>query len=233
MHEGHHTDAHYADADHRWLAATWPFVRANLPPPPGRVLELGCGPLGGYVPELRDAGYDAIGIDPEAPDGAHYERVEFEHFAPIQPADAIVAATSLHHVTDLDLVVNLIAQRLDPGGIVVVLEWALERFDETTARWCFERLPEEPGWLHRHRDDWIASGQTWAAYVEGWTQAHQLHTGQSVVDALAARFERKLVGLSPYFFPNLAGVTMADEQAAIDAGRISPNGIRYVGRLSR
>jgi hypothetical protein len=33
----------------------------------------------------------------------------------------------------------------------------------------------------------------------------------------------------PYFFPALAGVTYADEQAAIDEGQIRPAGIRYVG----
>lgn len=233
MHEAHHTHADHADADHRWLAATWPFVHGNLPPPPGRVLDLGCGPLGGYVPRLREAGYDAIGIDPEAPEGAHYERVEFEQFAPIHRADAIVAATSLHHVADLGLVVDQIAQRLAAGGVLVVLEWARERFDEPTARWCFDRLPEEPGWLHRHRDDWTASGQPWAAYFDEWAQSHQLHTGQSVIAALAARFDTGLAEHGPYFYPDLAGVTMADEQVAIDTGQISPNGFRYVGRPRR
>lgn len=229
MHADH---GHHTEADRRWLEATWPFVRDHLPAPPSRVLDLGCGPLGGYVPQLREAGYDAIGVDPEAPDGAHYQRVEFETVARNSRWDAIVAATSLHHVADLDSVVEQIAQRLHPDGILVVLEWARERFDEPTATWCFERLADEHGWLNRHRDDWVASGQPWAAYLAGWAEPHRLHTGQSVVSALAARFATDRLERGPYFFPDLAGVTMADEQAAIDAGRISPNGIRYVGRVS-
>ena len=49
-HAGHAGHAHAAggtSADGVWLAATWPFVRGQLPPPPGRVIELGCGPVGG------------------------------------------------------------------------------------------------------------------------------------------------------------------------------------------
>jgi len=87
--------------DERWLATLWPSVRAPLPAPPARVLEIGCGPLGGFVPMLRDAGYAATGIDPEAPEGADFRRVGFEDYEPSGPADAIIACTSLHHVADL------------------------------------------------------------------------------------------------------------------------------------
>jgi hypothetical protein len=55
--------------DERWLAAAWPFVRAQVPSAPARVLEIGCGPLGGFVPALLAGGYEAVGVDPEAPDG--------------------------------------------------------------------------------------------------------------------------------------------------------------------
>jgi hypothetical protein len=53
---------------------------------------------------------------------------------PRQPAAAIVASTSLHHVSDLDTVFDRITGRLEPGGVLVVIEWARERFDEATAR---------------------------------------------------------------------------------------------------
>ncbi len=42
--------------DERWLAAVWPFVRDSLPVAPARVVEIGCGPLGGFVPMLEPAG---------------------------------------------------------------------------------------------------------------------------------------------------------------------------------
>ena len=145
MNGGRLTDADSQAADRRRLAAIWPFVREYLPPPPSRVLDVGCGPVGGFVPALRAAGFDAEGVDPEAPEGAYYHQVEFEEYATKWPADAVVAATSLHHVSDLDTVVDLITQCLDPGGVMVVVEWAWDRFDAATARWCFARLPgDEP-----------------------------------------------------------------------------------------
>jgi len=78
--------------------------------------------------------------------------------------DAIVACTSLHHVADLSAVLDLAAQALVPGGRVVIVEWARERFDEATARWCFARLSDDdPGWLHRRQAEWRQSGQRWDA----------------------------------------------------------------------
>jgi SAM-dependent methyltransferase len=151
--------------DERWLAWTWPFVRAHLPPSPAAVLEIGCGPLGGFVPALRSDGYNAVGIDPQAPDGSDYHRTEFQHHDMTHPVDAIVACTSLHHVADLHDVVDRIAAAVRPTGVVIVVEWARERFDEKTARWCFARLAAadgDPGWMCRHRADWAASGQSWA-----------------------------------------------------------------------
>src|SRR5262245_11648281 len=107
----------------------WPLVRGWLPPPPARVLDLGCGPLGGFVPLLHADGYDAAGVDPEAPDGTHYLRSEFEHADPPTDVDAIVASASLHHVSDPAVVVDRIVESLSSGGTLVVVEWAWERFD--------------------------------------------------------------------------------------------------------
>jgi SAM-dependent methyltransferase len=107
----------------QWLAATWPFVRSHLPDAPGRVLELGCGHLGGHVPSLRARGYDAIGIDPEAPEGPHYQRTTFESAELPEQVEAVVTSTSLHHVGDAADVIDRIAATLRRGGTLVVVEW--------------------------------------------------------------------------------------------------------------
>src|SRR5215218_10574824 len=60
--------------DDRWLATVWPFVRRQLPSAPARVLEVGCGPLGGFVPAPLEDGYKAVGVDPEAPEGSDYQQ---------------------------------------------------------------------------------------------------------------------------------------------------------------
>jgi len=125
--------------DERWLAAAWPFVSDQLPPAPAGVLEVGCGPLGGFVPALLGGGYEAVGVDPEAPEGPGYHQVEFERYQSPKPVECVVASTSLHHVADLDEVLDRVKTTLVADGVLVV-EWAWERFDEATARWCFARL---------------------------------------------------------------------------------------------
>jgi SAM-dependent methyltransferase len=214
----------------RWLAATWPFLQDQLPSPPATVIDVGCGSLGGFVPMLLADGYDAVGIDPKAPDEAHYQRVEFERAHPPVPADAVVASTSLHHVADAAQVIERIVGTLAPGGIVVVLEWASERFDEPTARWCFERLgSDDDGWLHKLRDEWRASTLSWPSYFGGWLEREGLHRGERLVRLLDERLDRRVLAYGPYFFPDLADTTEAEEQAAIDAGLVEPSRIDYVG----
>lgn len=216
-----------------WLAANWPFVRDWLPAPPAAVVELGCGPLGGFVPRLRAAGYDASGVDPEAPEGPWYHKEEFERHVLPGPVAAVVACTSLHHVADLGEVLGLAESALAGGGAMVVVEWARERFDGATSRWCFARLPgpeTEHNWLRHRHDEWRESGLPWESYLQGWATAERLHSGEDIVAGLDARFGRQFLGYGPYFFPDLDGVSEAGEQAAIDAGEIQPNRIRWAGR---
>lgn len=219
----------------RWFEALWPFVHGQLPAAPATVVEIGCGPLGGFVPALRRAGYEAVGVDPEAPEDAGFFATEFELYEPPQPFDAVVACTSLHHVVDLGRVLDRVAASLKPAGTLVVVEWAWERFDDATAQWCFARLPTvaqgaEPGWLHRHQDDWRASGRSWEDYFRSWVADEGLHAGQHILHKLAGVFDLLSCGYGPYFFCDLEG-TETDEQAAIDSGEIQATGIRYVGRL--
>ncbi|MGI8447036.1 MAG: class I SAM-dependent methyltransferase [Streptosporangiaceae bacterium] len=137
--------------DEIWLAATWPFVRDHLPGAPAAVAELGCGSAGGHVPALLRAGYHATGVDPEAPRGPDYRKIGFEDYRPGNLLDAVVASVSLHHVRDPGAVLDLVSGVLVPDGVLVVVEWVSEDFDETTANWCFRhrlRDPAEPGaWL--------------------------------------------------------------------------------------
>jgi SAM-dependent methyltransferase len=215
----------------RWLAATWELVQRHLPAAPARVVDVGCGRLGGFVPMLLALGYDAVGVDPEAPDEEQYQRVEFERAVVPGPIDTVIASTSLHHVTDPSEVIDRMVGCLRPGGFVVVVEWASEKFDGATARWCFDRLgaQEEPGWLHELRDEWLASGLDWPQYVRGWLKRDHLHSGDVLVRLLDERLEPRLLAYGPYFFPDLEDTTEAEEQAAISAGRIQPSRIEYVG----
>ena len=229
-------------SDERWLSAAWPFVRDMLPTAPARVVEIGCGPLGGFVPRLESAGYEATGVDPSAPLGLSYRQVEFERCDLPAGLDAVVACTSLHHVADLAEVLDLVHAALAPGGSLVVVEWAWERFDEATARWCFDRLPEsgdhqntdhdhsDHDWLAHRRAEWLESGQPWDAYLRSWAQAEGLHAWRDIRDMLDARFDCGYASYGPYFFADLVNTSQADEQTAIASGLIQANRIQYHGR---
>lgn len=221
-------------AQQKWLDAIWPTVRSYLDPPPAVIAELGCGRLGGFVPKLLAAGYDAVGIDPVAPDGEHYRQVEFEQSdLPVQ-LDGVIACTSLHHVAEPGEVLDRIARSVTPDGLVVVVEWDWEGFDQASAQWCFERLDasEASSWLHHHRDRWAESGQSWETYFRSWAEHHGLHPATQLLRELDERFERVLLGGGAYYFSELSETTEAAEHGAIDSGQIPAARIDYVGRVS-
>src|SRR5205085_8749573 len=77
------------------------FVRANLPEPPARVLEVGAG-AGQLAGALRAAGYDVLAIDPE-PESDDVRAVALADLAePAGSFTAAVAVVSLHHVDPLE-----------------------------------------------------------------------------------------------------------------------------------
>ena len=217
----------------RWLDLIWPTVRAHLPPPPAVVVEVGCGSFGGFVPMLEADGYEALGVDPHAPEGTRYRRIEFERSDVSGPADAVVASTSLHHVADPAVVVDRIADVLTPAGAVVVVEWDWQSFDEPSARWGFARLDpaDEPkGWLTGARERWLASGLPWDDYLTEGAGAHGLHGATDLVAALDRRFDRVLCDRGAYLFSDLPGTSEAEELRAIEAGEIRALRVDYVAR---
>lgn len=231
-HGGHGSHHGSPTGDPQRIAALWPWVHEQLAETPGRVLEVGCGPIGGFVPALLVEGRDAVGVDPLAPDGPAYRHTSVEELEPDGSFGAVVASTSLHHVPDLPALADRLAGLLRPGGRVVVAEWAWERIDTATARWCFERLPESGsnGWLSRQEAAWQESGLTWDEYLRSWAVAEDLHPGAEVARALGRRFRTVVEEDVPYFYPYLT-VGADAERAAAQAGDIQLAGVRWVGVL--
>jgi SAM-dependent methyltransferase len=219
-------------ADLDLLDELWLFVRDHLPVAPSRVLELGCGAHGGFVPRMRAAGHEAIGVDPRAPEGAEYRRVRFEELIDAGHFDAVVACTALHHVADLNEIALGIVGCMDAGGVLVIIEWAWERVDEATARWCFAHLAptSQPSWLTHRRDEWLASGLPWETYLREWASDHRIHRSDDIRTTIDGHFDLVRESHGPYYFADLDGVTAADERAAIDAGTIRAPASLYVGR---
>ena len=87
------------------------FVRASLPAPPARLLEIGAGD-GELAQALRDDGYEVFAIDPE-PRGEGVQPLALNELdGSIAPFDAAVAVTSLHHVEPLEASLGRLAEVL-------------------------------------------------------------------------------------------------------------------------
>jgi SAM-dependent methyltransferase len=110
------------------------FVRANLPTPPVRLLEIGAGD-GALARALVAAGYEVVAINP-GPAGPDVRPVSLHELdEPAGSFDAAVAITSLHHVEPLADSLRRLAQLLAPGGVLVLDEFDVGAFDERAAAW--------------------------------------------------------------------------------------------------
>jgi SAM-dependent methyltransferase len=190
------------------------FVIGNIPPPPARVLEIGCG-AGELARALAAARYNVTAVDPDAPEGAIFERMPFEELPERGRFDAVVASRSLHHIADLGAAVDKIARLLDPRGVLVLDEFAWDRLDEATAAWLYER--GRSGEVDRWRDD--------------WREEHEgLHGYEAMRRELDRRFDERFLAWVPYLYRyEETDITPVEEQILIEAGRIRPIGFRYVG----
>jgi SAM-dependent methyltransferase len=177
------------------------FVLSQLPPPPRRVLEVGCG-RGELALALDAAGYDVVGVDPEAPEGPIFRRTTIEELDEPGPFDAIVAAFSLHHVENLDAALDKLSGLLE--GVLVVDEFGWDLLDEATAR---QYELDTDDWRDEHAD---------------------LHGFERLRSALDARFDERHFEWGPYFSRHLEA-DEDEERELIAAGKIRALGFRYVG----
>ena len=204
------------------LRAAWSFPSSccrSRPAPPLRVLEVGCGDEGGVVPTLAAAGYDVLGIDPDAPDGPRYRRIALDDLDDRGRFDAVVAGRVLHHVRPLAAALDkLTALAL----VLVVDEFAWNHLDEPTVAW----------YEARHRRLVGAGAQPEGpSEVAEWRSRHpDLHPYETLRRELDARYETRSFEWVPYLYRWLGDAeTKAEESARIAAGAIRPIGYRYVG----
>jgi SAM-dependent methyltransferase len=194
------------------------LVRANLPEPPARVLEVGAG-AGRLAGALRAIGYDVLAIDPE-PKSEDVRAVALADLdEPYASFAAAVAVVSLHHVDPLDESCRKLGEVVAPGGPVVIDEFDVGAFDLGAAAW----------WLEQR----AALGEPQPQTAEELVADHRghLHPLERIVSALEPHFELGPPLRGPWLHNWKLGDSLrAVEQEAIARGRLPAVGARLVGR---
>jgi hypothetical protein len=193
------------------------FVLSHLPQPPARVLDVGCGDLGGVVPALVDAGYDARGVDPRAPDGPRYEHGDYRDVT--ETYDAVVAGNVLHHIRPLDAGLDALVA-LAP--LLIVDEFAADLIDAAGQDWYESqyRLLAAAGSLPKGPPS-----------LDEWRAKHaDLHPHGVLLDGLRARYDERELEHVPFFHRWLGGPSSeALETTLISAGAFPAIGWRWAG----
>jgi SAM-dependent methyltransferase len=196
------------------------LFKAQLPPAPARILEVGCGE-GRLARALDELGYRVTAIDPDAPEGAIFRAVSLEQFADSDRFDAVLASRALHHIPNLGGALSKLQRLLMPGGRLIVVEHAWERLDEPTARWCLEQRRA----THAHS----APGSLQACF-EKWQADHAgLHGYAALRRELDERFTERHFAWTPYLYGELGQALEQEERRLIEAGAIKATGFIFVG----
>lgn len=196
-------------------------MRANLPAPPARVLEVGAGD-GSLARALRAAGYEVLAIDPraEADDVRAVAIADLDE--PAGSFAAAVAIVSLHHVDPLEESCRRLGELVAPGGTLVLDEFDVAAFDVTAAAW----------WLEQR----AALGDPPPKTAEELVDEHRdhLHPLDRILAALEPDFELGAPVRGAWLHRwNLGDALRGVEEDAIARGTLPATGARLVARRAQ
>ncbi len=139
----------FSDRSYGQLLIEFGQIASFLPPPPLRILDLGCGT--GWTSEfLAKAGYAVLGLDISIDMVRAARRLrslpslnfmvgDFEHIPVTSYFDAVVSYGALHHCTHLASALRSCSQALKPNGLLILMEPGEGRAEsETSVKYATE-----------------------------------------------------------------------------------------------
>ena len=193
------------------------WVRANLPPAPAHVLEVGAGD-GSLARGLRDRGYRVVAIDPKS-DSDDVMPVALAALPDIDLFDAAVAVVSLHHVEPLEGSVDRLAAVMAEGAPLLLDEFDAAALDERAAAW----------WLEQRRARGGDELETPAELVA--TMRAKVHSIDLLVDVLGRHYDVGEAQRGTYLYRWKLDETLRPlEEQLVVTGELPPTGVRIIAR---
>jgi len=207
-----------------------------------RVIEVGAGD-GRLAAELRVRGYGITAVEADATSASEARRrnvpiviANWPQFETRVRFDGVLFTRSLHHIPQLGAALDAARRDLEPGGVLLVEDFAYERADEKTIGWLSARLDEarRRGRFHEDREVTRAAGS-----VASWhaSHDHDLHEAATMQREIESRFTLRARIDVPYLYRYLGRCTedqtwlrqrLRSEETAGRRGEIVLIGRRYV-----
>src|SRR5207247_8329777 len=176
---------------------TLKFLQAHIPVG-ATILEVGCG-KGEVACELLKRGYHVSGLDsnPEVIVSAQARGVpavvaSWPKFASSVSFDAVAFTRSLHHINPLGEAIARARELLNPAGLLLIEDFALDEVDEATVHWFVKVLRSEQGKasINRIADQLATKLLSASDVMQTWhrNRAHDLHSFTAINKAIAAQF---------------------------------------------
>lgn len=233
-------------------AETLAFVLDHLPSSPSRILEVGCG-TGELAYRIQSLGHDVIAVDSSTEsvlqarqNGVEAIVAKWPEFEQ-GPFDVILFTRSLHHIQPLARAVEQASLLLQPGGLVVIEDFAFDEASPAIIKWFYDILSllNVCNRLSLTDDGFGKQLLLGGGRIETWrsNHDHDLSPWPVMRAALKNTFELIFERSAPYLYRYVCPMLEADQKGygiglrildmEKEMGRMKPLGLigrRLVGR---